>query len=330
MKRLFLILSLISCLSLSGCSNGEVAEEPEQIPETLVVNADLPRDVPAKASTYKVSYMNFDSDVLLEIFNMKSDSFTERDAIGKRFKSDDSLLIVYDDDGVLYGGFSYSKELPSSVDFAVSLYRDAKLSEEKATSNFEDIEALSFFKDIGMKELKANRVYDISGEELIETVKSSEENKDWDTSDIDPEETYSLVYLSQLIDGIPLTDIPWGIHGGDQTNTGAEAIICENQMISGDFNNLYHVEQELSNDKMISPEQALNAFVKDYNKKIQSETTTITNISFNYVVTCDKDGMYAQPAYIFEYEYGDEVVIKEDKTISARTGEFILSTEVGI
>lgn len=342
MKRLFLILSAISLLLLSSCANSEPSNAVENIHETLVVNADLPKDVPANVSTYKVSYKNFDSDVLLEIFNMKSISLSERDAFGQRFESGNSTMCIYDDKGVLNGGFFYATS-PSAAGVIKNWYNtyyEADLLKElqdKALDNFSDIKALSFLKDIGLEELKVDRGYHISGEELIEFMKASDDYTEQDIGNINPEADYSLLFLAQCIDGIPLMDSPWGTAGKNQTYTIAEVTTCENQMIDSRFASLCHVEQEISNDKIISPEKALNAFVNDYNKKFQFDTTTIENISLKYVVTIDKEGMYAQPAYVFEYEYeaktddsSEKIAIEETKILSAVTGEFMLSVEVGI
>ena len=343
MKREFLILSFFSFLLLSGCSNrgsldSELSAEPMDIPETLIVNADLPQNLPLNVSTYKVDYKDFDSNELLDFFDMKTVSHSERDAIGQRFESGNSLLYVYDDEGVLYGGFSYDRDLFVLDDAVIRTYYNinGRNMEVKTTGDFSDIKAISFLEEFEKGQLEIDRVYELSGEELEEFAKSSDEYAEQDVGTIHPEDKYELVFLSQILDGIPFMSLPWGGPVEQPTYTEAEVVICEDQVINIGFESLYDVEQEISNDKIISPETALNAFITDYNKQIQFDTTTITNISFNYVVTVDKDGMYAQPAYIFEYEYEakvsnlpEPVTMEENKVISAVSGDFILSSEVG-
>lgn len=339
MKRLLILLSTILLILLSGCSNNELSDnklsdELADIPETLIVNADLPQNLPSDAATYKVSYKDFDSRKLLELFHMNPDSVSERDAFGLRFESGDSLLYVYDDDGVLPGGFSYWKDM--SID--TSAIRKASYDTNfMKTNDFSDTKALSFLETLGLGQLKVDQAYEFSGEELNEFIMSSDEFVDQEEGTFNPGDHYSYVYLSQFINDIPFITSPWGIPGETQTYSEAEVLISENQTIYIRFVHLYDVEQEISNGKIISPERALNTFIADYNKKMQFDTTTITNISLNYVVTVDKDGMYAQPAYVFEYEYKaksenspEPIIIEgETKTVSAINGELILSTEVG-
>lgn len=347
MNRLLIILSTILLILLPGCSDkglsdNKRSDELVDIPETLIVDVDLPQNLPSNASAYKVSYKDFNSDGLLELFHMQPVSYSERDSIGQKFESGNSLLYVYDDEGVLYGGFSYHKDISADIiPFIDVACNNTDFMKDKLLDNFSDMEALSFLETLGLEQglgqLKVDRVYEFSGEELNEFIKSSDEFTSQDEGAFIPEENYSLVYLSQFINDIPVITSPWGVHGTTQTYSEAQVLIFENQTINNRFVRLYDVEQEISNGKIISPEMALNTFITDYNKKMQFDTTTITNISFNYVVTVDQDGMYAQPAYFFEYEYKaksenepEPVIIEENKVISAISGEFILSTEVGI
>lgn len=348
MKRLLILLLTISLLLLSGCSSNELpdnklSDELVDIPETLIIDVDLPQNLPSNASTYKVSYKDFDSDELLELFHMESVTFSERDAIGQRFESGNSLLYVYDDDGALNGGFSYSKNTSvfSIIDIIhVCQDTDTDFMEDNASDDFSDTEALSFLETLeleqGLGQLKVERAYEFSGQALNEFIKSSDEFTSQDEGTFNPEDHYSFVYLSQFINDIPFITSPWGV-GTTSTYSEAEVLLSENHVIDNRFVSLYDVEQEISNGEIISPERALNTFIADYNKKMQFDITTITNISLNYVVTVDKNGMYAQPAYVFEYEYKaksenepEPVIIEENKVISAISGEFILSTEVGI
>lgn len=349
MKRLLILLSTILFMLLSGCSksgqpDNELSDELTDIPETLIVDTDLPKNLPSEASTYKVSYKDFDSRKLLELFHMNPDSVGERDAFGPRFESGDSFLCVYDDKGVLPGGLNYCKNMSdlSTIGSIVNLCQetDTDFMKDHASDNFSDTEALSFLETLGLEQglgqLRVHQAYEFSGEELNEFLKSSDESTSQDEDTFNPESHYSYVYLSQFINDIPFITFPWGLFGGTQTYSRAGVLISENQALDIEFAELYDVEQEISNSKIISPERALNTFIADYNKKMQFDTTTITNISLYYVVTIDKDGMYAQPAYVIEYEYKaksedspEPTTIKgENKTISAITGEFILSAEV--
>ncbi len=101
------VIIVLSSLLLSGCSNGKVPDWEAEIPDAVIVDAELPQDIPSEVSVYKVSYKNFDSDALLELFDMVPVFSSERDAVGQRYESGNSLLYVYDDKGVLNGGFSY-------------------------------------------------------------------------------------------------------------------------------------------------------------------------------------------------------------------------------
>lgn len=340
MKKKFFIV-VISSMLLSGCSNSKFAGGGTEIPDTLIVDAELPQDVPSEVSIYKVSHKNFDSDELLELFDMLPVSSSGRDAIGQRYESGNSLLYVYDDEGVLNGGFSYMKEIGNDASILISNYCNTDRIDDKSSDAAYGEETLSFLDEIGLEELKVDRAYEFSGEELIGFLKSSDifvgSEEITENLNINPEDTYFGVFLLQYIDDIPLSEILWDYKSGEQTYTTAQAIIFENKMIESRFIRLYDVAQEIRKDKIISPEAALDVFVDDYNKKLELTTTTITDISFRYVVTRDKDGMYAQPAYIIQYEYLAESanlpepkLTKETKVISARTGEFILSAEVGI
>lgn len=338
MKKKLLILAVISSILLSGCSNNKVSDIRTDIPDTLIVDADLPQDVPSNVSTYKVSYKNFDTDKLLELFNMNPVSSSGRDALGKLYYSGNSQLWVYDDEGVMHGGFSYNKNISTYISGVITTYSYTDMIMDKALDDFSNIKALDFFKNIGLEQLKVDRAYEISGEELQEFVKSSNDYEDYVADEINPEDTYTLLYLSQYIDDIPLADFPWEYGSIIATETTAEVLLFENQIIENRFINIYDVGEEIRNDEIISPKEAFKIFIDDYNKKLQLNTTTIENIVFKYIVTVDKKGeMYAQPAYIFEYERLEEsenspepIPIEEKKVISARTGEFILSTGVGI
>lgn len=340
MKRFFFI-AMISSILLSGCSNSEFAGGGTEIPDTLIVDAELPQDVPSEVSIYKVSYKNFDSDELLEIFDMVPVSSSERDAFGQRYESGNSVLYVHDDEGVLKGGFSYIKESGNEASGLIRNYCNTDQIDEKSSDAAYGEETLSFLDEIGLEELKVDRAYEFSGEELIEFLKTSDifagSEEIAENSNINPEDTYFGVFLLQYIDGIPLSEILWDYKSGEQTYTTAQATILENEVIESRFIRLYDAEQEIRKDKILSPEAALDVFVDDYNKKLELTATTVTDISFRYVVTRDKNGMYAQPAYIIQYEYLAEYanlpepeLTKETKVISARTGEFILSAEVGI
>lgn len=331
MKKEFLILAVVLSVLLSGCSGNNVSDESTDIPDTLIVDADLPEDVPSEVSIYEVSYKNFDSDKLLEYFNMKPVSFSERIASGQMYDSGNSRLFVYDDEGDIHGGFRYIKDMVIFPGAVVTDYYNTTLKGDKISGGFSDMEALDFFETIGLEQLKVDQAYEISGEQLREFVNSSSDYEDNVADAFNPEDKYTLVYFLQYIDDIPLIDTPWDFSGRNPTYTSAEAIIFENQMIENYFVNLYDIEQEISTEKIISPETALNTFVESYNKEIQFDKTIITSIALKYIITVDKREMYAQPAYVFEYEYQKESenlskspTREEIKVVSAITGKFIL------
>ncbi len=334
MKRLLILLTLFLFILLSGCSSADniLSDEPLPIPETLVVNADFPDHIPAKASVYKVSYKTMDSDSLLNNFQMNPDSFREKDAIGKRYEKGNGVLYILDDTGALCGGFTYSDISVHSNPILDAAGEMGAMATEEGSDT--EAEALSLLQDIGLDQMKVDQVHTLTGAALNEFVKTSGDeyvNEFADQNEIiyDPAVQYAVIGLSQMVDDIPFIAFPWGT-GSNQTYTESNMILSEGRMVEARFVQMYEIGSKIKKDKVISPQAALNVFINDYNQSIHTETTTITNITLNYVVTFDADGMYAQPAYVFSI--GTELPQNTDESmvISALNGELILSTEAGI
>lgn len=103
----------------------------------------------------------------------------------------------------------------------------------------------------------------------------------------------------QVLDGIPFYSAPWARNaiGGGGSPT-ISAVYSQDGLIDFHAGSLCQPGGAVSTEPVISPEEALAAYVEEYSKAIHFENTEIISVELNYVIIVDSKGLYARPAWV--------------------------------
>lgn len=148
-----------------------------------------------------------------------------------------------------------------------------------------------------------------------------------------PDSEYYFITYRQVLDEIPLSVMYWS-----DSNTVAKTEISlfygKSGLLEMAARGLYAVGDPISTSPVISPENALDIFLKQYNKSIHFEISEIINFELDYVKIVNKDGMRLRPAWIIstrtlqsESDTTNAQNIYANYAVSADSG-ILLETEV--
>lgn len=329
-QRTFLFALLICMILLTGC-----VSDNEQIkaPETLKITAELPENYPKALSKYKVDWYVQDDETAIQNLLHGEIISAEEHKMGVTYRTESDGLNVYSGD--MHGGFYYYREQTDRApewdeDMFILSKAENEGSKTDATHlRFGGGEMHSYDKaDLDFEPQQA--VLDTVAEKLgalglPEVAWYRSEARDADTLNVNREiyNTYAEQYLEngvdavkidtpfsekdehyvfwyrQMLNGIPFTSKIWERSTRETpTETSVYVRYDKGGIFGLKAENLYVVGDELEKMNIITPQAAIDVYVKEYSKAIHFETTEITNAELNYVVVLDKDGMYARPAWV--------------------------------
>ena len=141
-----------------------------------------------------------------------------------------------------------------------------------------------------------------------------------------------LFHHRQVQDEIPFINLVWSQTMRDvTTETVMYSLYGKDGVLRIDASGFYEIKESLSTDPIISPEEAIAAYVEEYNKAIQFAETEIFEVELNYIVVYEAGAMYAKPAWIISTKHKvmgedlNEVDEYEVAVVSAITGVLIQS-----
>lgn len=116
------------------------------------------------------------------------------------------------------------------------------------------------------------------------------------------DDEYYYVTYRQMVDKIPLSAIYWFVNTDIDTDTAAFTEISlfygKSGLLELNAEGLYSVGDPISTAPVISPEDALDVFLQQYNQSTHVETSEIINFELNYFKIVGQDGMRLRPAWI--------------------------------
>lgn len=156
----------------------------------------------------------------------------------------------------------------------------------------------------------------------------------------DLDEDY-YVTLSETIEGIPFSPTMNWVSDKGLIHQGTDvSLIVEygkDGISSFKVENYYDILEPIISMDIISPEQALQVYLDDYNKSIHLIDTKITKIELNYVVIISDNVMIARPCWMIhtERQATDQINLYTNEpfyeyplyAISADTGVILTSNE---
>ncbi|MGN8750850.1 hypothetical protein ACTNEV_10590 [Oscillospiraceae bacterium HCP3S3_D12] len=249
---------------LTGCASHK---EQVKAPETLKITAELPEIYPKTLSKYKVDWYVQDDEAAIQNLLHGEILSAEEHKMGVTYRTESDGLNVYSGD--MHGGFYYYRE-----------------QTDRAPEWDEDMVILSKAENEGSKTDATHLRF--GGGDAVKI----------DTPFSEKDEHYVFWYR-QMLNGIPFTSKIWERSTRETpTETSVYVRYDKGGIFGLKAENLYVVGDELEKMNIITPQAAIDVYVKEYSKAIHFETTEITNAELNYVVVLDKDGMYARPAWV--------------------------------
>lgn len=315
---------------LTGC-----ASDNEQIkaPETLKITAELPEDYPKTLSKYEVDWYVQDDETAIQNLLHGEIVSAEEHKMGVTYRTESDGLNVYSGD--MHGGFYYYRnQTDRAPEWDEDMFILSKAENEGSKTDVTHLrfgggEMHSFDKTdlsfeaqqavldtvaeklgaLGLPEvdlyrseardadtLNVNRgIYNTYAEQYLENGVDAEKI---DTPFSEKDEHYVFWYR-QMLNGIPFTSEIWERSTRETpTETSVYVRYDQDGIFGLKAENLYVIGDELERVDIITPQKAIDVYVKEYSKAIHFENTEITNAELNYVVVLDKDGMYARPAWV--------------------------------
>ena len=196
-----------------------------------------------------------------------------------------------------------------SLDFLSYEQAKAGLEEMMKACGFPEVQ-LYFSQTQTVEVLNHNReIYNSSREAYLENlIPGSETAKRLSQvepyEEIGPEmEHYWFVYR-QVQDGIPFANVMWSRETtGNGSRYGTiEAKIGREGLVEFSAIDLFKVGEAVGENTIVSPQEAIDCYVKEYSQALHFETTEITDIQLNFVVIETAEGFVARPAWILSLE----------------------------
>ena len=358
LRRTVLLCGALSFLLTACTGRNPSQEEPLVLPDSLKLTAELPGEYPDQAKTYTVDWLEVEEETAVQaLFKGETREWTQW-AVGRQLLSEDEevceSLLIYD--GVVEGGLSYSYDTkdcslggvasyyPGYPDTMEQLngyygYHDMQdyategdLSFKGQSEASEEIEELLYA--CGFPQLQLQQAYLLDAKTMNEhlalyneyrtQIQESREEYEFTQED----ECY-LFHHRQVLDGIPFANLIWTKGTRDMsTETVMYSLYGKNGILQIEARQFYEIQEPLSADAVISPEEAVAAYVEEYTKALQFEETEIFAVELNYIVMYDEGAMYAKPAWILsskrKTQYEEATVDEYGVTaVSAVTGILI-------
>lgn len=354
--RTALLCGALSFL-LTACAGKNPSKEEETLvlPNSLKLTAELPEEYPEQAQTYKVDWLEVEEETAVQaLFKGETSEWTQW-AMGMQLLSEDEeaseSLLLYN--GVVKGGLSYTnglngfrgggiiREWPGYPDAAEQRNGYCDMQDYATEGDFsfkrqsevsEEIEKLLYA--CGFPPLQLQQAYLLDAKTMNEHLALYNEywtqlQESREEYEFTQEDECYLFHHRQVQDGIPFTNLIWskGIRG-EATETVMYSLYGKDGILMIEAREFYEIQDSVSTDEVIGPEEAIAAYVEKYNKAIQFEETEIFAVELNYIVIYNADAMYAKPAWILsskrKVQYEDATVDEYEVTaVSAVTGVLI-------
>ncbi len=321
------ILATLISLSLASCAS---TEQQHSLPETLLIECETDFETPDLLNSYELSYIDIEQDLLNQhlLKNEIVEVIEYKDVIAT-YCENNEYLMDFTSETVNKGGFSYGNGNLSSdlanvysanIDYGNnSISRDALLLydrtikyQQKSDLWFDtyadtEQEFLSLIDNLGVGDVEIWYSFSMDSETMTE---NEQENNEYLIEYNDPE--YSVIndtvydknheaYIflgRQMIDSIPVSQYVWSDNSTDQSTLFA--MYSKDGLVDMRLSLCFDIGNSLGEEEIISSSEALDVFIKDYNKSLHTDNTTIYNMELNYIKLQDKnENMIAVPAYIF-------------------------------
>ncbi len=323
-------------LLLAGCGGGTPSPEGETLalPDTLKLTAELPEEYPGQAKTYTANWLEVEEDRAVQtLFRGEGGEWLQwaqgRQLLAKGEDISESLLIY---GGEIKGGLIYSyrhhadegggpvvKNEPGYPQMTTQQYgyddmqdyaEEGDLSFKSRAEASKEIEELLYA--CGFPPLALQRSYVLDAETMNEHQalynrvmrEDSEEFREYEYTEED--EGY-LFHFRQVLDGIPFANLIWSKGTRDE---GTETVLYSKYGRNGSLTinawGVYEIGKPVSEDAVISPEEAIEAYAAEYRKALHSVETEIFGVELNYIVVYNAAEMYAKPAWILSSRYKEE------------------------
>ncbi len=169
-------------------------------------------------------------------------------------------------------------------------------------------------------------------EQYNNQLRDSNPDEIYEYSFTDEDEDYFVLYR-QLVDGIPIISQSWyGEAESSPTNTVFEVVYSPLYgLTSLQVSNLFEVGEMVSAIEIVEPGEAVDTYMKEYEKSLHFGTTEIIDIELNYIVLHDGNVLLLRPSWILTAKTvsQDEVASYEITAIDAESLEIIRSGSIG-
>lgn len=179
---------------------------------------------------------------------------------------------------------------------------------------------------------KARSEWEEDNEDTQEHEFTEDGYEDTEEYEFTEEDECYLFHHRQVQDEIPFINLAWSQTMRDvTTETVMYSLYGKDGVLRIDASGFYEIKESLSTDSIINPEEAIAAYVEEYNKAIQFVETEIFEVELNYIVVYEAGAMFAKPAWIISTKYKvmgedlNEVDEYEVAVVSAITGVLIQS-----
>lgn len=367
---LLIVFCIMGCTSKDRNENSLKGETIElQFPSSLLLQATLPEEYPERLMRYAVDWKDVDIDAAIHtlLSGQPQEHYDYAEGDGYRYIDDhhtNQLLNMYNKD--IHGGCvflieeamrkcedlqevsrseqpNYNQQVMGNrLFFDYSSSKELEFASKKEIS--EEIESTMMKLGYGEVEITVlardaatanqnreiyNRICDQMGRE---------ENAIDDPFTEEDEDYY--IGMREVIGDIPVVEGGWYTERLEGISTQASMYALYNKKYGLTDLSIFHYFQivsEIDDLDIISPDQALLAYIDFYNKSIHLTDTSITRIELNYVILADGEGLYIRPCWMIYTETKTENYIPSTEefayeydvyAVSADTGELLSGNEI--
>lgn len=325
-----MLMCMILTMALSSCS-GDRASGNIDLPQTLDISTELPADYPKEVTSYNLTWYSVDEQSAIKAFMREEPQERLIDAIGIQLSAETSEGFEHLGlhTGVVHGGLNYSRYGSADMEQEIIHYlrkqqpwesvRTDLTPRELGNENMEeaaaeDLDFLPYEDALNEIERKMDScafpeykllLGEAHSESLLNKNRdiynnaAKERGKELISDEFTKDDEYYYFVFRQVQDGIPFCNTSWPQYAiGEGGIPNITAVYTRDGLISFYGYSFCDVGSAISTEPVISPEEAVSVYAKEYGKAIHFKSTDIVDIELNYVIIVDSKGMYARPAWV--------------------------------